>query len=337
MRSALALALALAVEPLAPPLALATDEQPLPLAIECRRVGTPECKELRTQSIRNVDVKKFDKGAKQVLDTGLKLAEQAADPETQKTDPEALSRAEERFTLLIEEVAPEYTGGYNNRANVRVAQRRYSDAVDDYNRAIALAPLSDDIWVQYLNRGSTLLEMGRKEDALRDLRWAVTLAKGDSTGEQYTLLKRGDIYHTLGSYGQAAADLGEVYNRKPGTPEPFWLRYALDLGETGQRAEALGIARRLTAKFDIEPESNLCVCALLWRDGAGPGSDADREEALRRWSTLPVPSKQTAARLDLQARAWPPKAREAAAGFLEDVGAQQLAADAAPASADASS
>ena len=113
---------------------------------------------LRKVSVTNSQL--LDKGALRVLKTGQEYAERGADPETQTLDPAVLRKAEGRFTLLIEELAPTFAGGYSNRANVRVALKDYAGAVADYEVALRLSPLADDAWVNWLNRGSTLLAAG---------------------------------------------------------------------------------------------------------------------------------------------------------------------------------
>lgn len=88
-----------------------------------------------------------DKGAKRVFNQAVELADRAADEYTQVKDDAMLARAEERFTLLIEDLAPNYCYAYTNRANVRVARGDYNGAVADYTRALELAPLSNDAWL----------------------------------------------------------------------------------------------------------------------------------------------------------------------------------------------
>lgn len=163
-----------------------------------------------------------------------------------------------------------------------------------------------------LNRGSTLLASGRQAEALADMERAVVGSKGD----KLALLGRGGAYHALGRWGEAAADYGAVVKKSPADVQPFWLRYALELYEVGQRQEALGIARRLSAKFDIEPECTLAVCSLLWRDGA----DAGREEALRRYRLAPLTTKQRMAAIDPASKEWTPTGVIAAREFLSAVG-----------------
>ena len=46
-----------------------------------------------------------DKSAQKLFNSGVELASRGADPETQTRDDEALRKAEERFTLLVEEAS----------------------------------------------------------------------------------------------------------------------------------------------------------------------------------------------------------------------------------------
>jgi tetratricopeptide (TPR) repeat protein len=108
-----------------------------------------------------------DKAAMKIFKAGLELAAQGADPESQTRNLEQLRKAEDRFTLLIDELAPSFAGGYANRANVRVAlggDEALRGALEDYSRALELAPESKDAWVNRLNRGSTLVGLGRPEE-----------------------------------------------------------------------------------------------------------------------------------------------------------------------------
>lgn len=71
------------------------------------------------------------------------------------------------------------------------------------------------------------------------------------------------------------------------------------------------MVRRLAGKFDIEPESNLAACSLLWQGG----SELDRDEALRRWNLAPVVTRRSMAAVDTADKQWPPAAIKAAAAF----------------------
>ena len=187
------------------------------------------------QRTTDTNSKLTDKAAKRVFDAGVELANRGADEEEQVLNDKALQKAEERFSLLIdgeegiEPLAPNFYGGYTNRGNVRVARGNYAGAAADYVRAIQLAPLAEDLWVTELNLGQTLLAMKQPNDALRALQQSVVRSKGD----RYTLLGRGSAYHTLGRFGEAAADYGQVITKNPTDIQPFWIRCARDRSESG--------------------------------------------------------------------------------------------------------
>jgi len=277
---------------------------------------------LRKVSITNSQLK--DKGALKVFKSGQGYAERGADPETQVFDAGVLRQAEGRFTLLIDELAPTFAGGYANRANVRVALKDYEGAVADYEAALRLSPLADDAWINWLNRGSTLLAAGQPERALPDLQRAVELSKtaaaqGANQAEKLTLLARGSALHALGRYQLAAGDYGACVTKDPNRVEPFWLRYGLELYQMGNGQEALGYIRRVAAKFDLEPESQLA----LYFTTASAGGERGAAEALRLWNIAPSSVKEAATNVDFAQRQWPPAAEEKAKEFLAVVTAVQ--------------
>jgi len=118
-------------------------------------------------TMSELNTKLDDKAAMKIFKAGLDLAAQGADVETQMRNVERLRKAEDRFTLLIEDLAPNFAGGYANRANVRVAiggDAELRGAVEDYSKALELAPEAKDAWVNRLNRGSTLIALGQAEE-----------------------------------------------------------------------------------------------------------------------------------------------------------------------------
>jgi len=267
------------------------------------------------QRLTDENSKMPSKDAKRVYDAGVEYANRGADEETQVQNDVTLKRAEDRFTLLIDELAPNYYGGYTNRANVRVARGNYAGAVADYEAALKLAPLAKDTWVTYLNLGRTLIALDQAPAAMPYLQRSVELsnANGGSGDPRLALLGRASAYHQLEQWSLAADDYGAALAKRPSDVQPFWLRfYSLDLYETpARRAEALGIVRRVAAKFDIEPETQLAACSLPW---AG-GSEIEKDEALRRWSLAPVETRRSMVAMDLKEKSWPPAARLAAMQF----------------------
>ena len=260
------------------------------------------------QRMTDANSKLQDKAARRVYDSGLELADKGADRETQFVDDSLLRKAEERFALLIDELAPNYYGAYANRANVRVARGNYVGAVADYEAALRLAPLAKDAWITYLNLGATLIAADRAPEALDNMERAVRMSKDD----RLALLGRGNAYHALGKWGAAAADHGAALEKNPSDIQPFWIRYALELFEARERRpEALGIIRRVAAKYDLEPEAQLAACSMLW-DG---GNELEQQEALRRWNYAPLTTRRSMATLDVRSKQWPPTALLAANNF----------------------
>lgn len=255
---------------------------------------------LKRQSDENTRIPDQNKAAKRIFDQAVELAGKSIDESEQTRDDTKLANAEDKFTLVVDELAPNYAYAYTNRANVRVARGDLVNAITDYGKALELAPLASDVWVTYLNRGSTLLAINRADLALRDLQRAVELSSSD----RYALLGRGGALHALGRYQEANVDYAAVLEKYPADVQAWWLRYALDLAEVGRRPEALGLVRRLAAKFDIEPETTLGVCSLLW----GDGTTAERDEALRRWNNAPATTKRAILKYDVGMRQWPPGA-----------------------------
>ena len=214
---------------------------------------------------------KLDRQAQKVLDSGIALAAEGADPETQIVSAATLRKAEERFTLLVEELAPECIDGYTNRANVRVALKDYTGALSDYDAALGLDLSDAQRWVTLLNRGSTLTAVGRNEEALKDLDISVALSKRD----QYALLGRANTLHAMGRWAEATVDHAAAVANSANDVQPFWLRYALELYELGERADAIGFCRRVKAKFDLEPEVTAALAAMLWCVHAPPPATSE--------------------------------------------------------------
>ena len=121
----------------------------------------------------------------------------------------------------------------------------------------------------------------------------------------------------LGVEGQATGRLAKAAEHSSRlqtspTPPPSTIRYGLELYQLGQAQEGLGYIRRVAAKFDIEPESQLA----LYFATASAGGERGAAEALRLWTIAPSSVKEAAAGMDFAQRQWPPAAEEKAKAFL---------------------
>merc|ERR1719310_1950741 len=162
--------------------------------------------------------------------------------------------------------------------------------------------------------------MGEPLAALPDLQRAVELSKaaqaaGANQAEKLTLLARAQALHALERWPAAAADFGAVVSKAPNDVQPFWLRYGLELFQLGQPQEALGIVRRVAAKFDIEPECQLALYTITTAVNGERGA----AEALRLWNVAPSTVKERTVAIDFADRGWPPAAANAARAFLMGV------------------
>jgi len=104
---------------------------------------------------------------------------------------------------------------FYNAAEEHLKQRRYRDALYNYDRALDIKPNNDIVW---LRKANVFLAMGRFEDALVACRRASELRPGDSTtwylmGLAYNQL--GDFEKELKAYdtAHAARLTGRVLNR----------------------------------------------------------------------------------------------------------------------------
>jgi tetratricopeptide (TPR) repeat protein len=175
----------------------------------------------------------------------------------------------------IVKYAPGYVYGYSNRGNVRVALGDLSGAVSDYSKALELEEHGDlhlpDHWLILVNRGTTFLAQDRNKEALSDLKSAAGSRGADML---LVLPNRAIALERAKQYDLAVKDY-EAAAEKEGKVQPWWLRYAVVLFESGRRADALGIMRRVTATFPDVAETRAALTAILY--GTGNTIEAEKE------------------------------------------------------------
>eukprot|EP00614_Pseudopedinella_elastica_P030979 CAMPEP_0172630864 /NCGR_PEP_ID=MMETSP1068-20121228/175923_1 /TAXON_ID=35684 /ORGANISM="Pseudopedinella elastica, Strain CCMP716" /LENGTH=351 /DNA_ID=CAMNT_0013441835 /DNA_START=109 /DNA_END=1164 /DNA_ORIENTATION=- len=202
--------------------------------------------------------------------------------------------------------APDYALGYSNRANVAVILGRVDDALRDYDAAVTVSSRPGqfyeglpDRWLLFLNRATARLALGGDPGAcVDDLNKAAALRQRP---ELVIASNRAQAYERLGNYAMAISDYGSAVGLKPQDPQPFWLRYAACLFEKEADAEALGIARRVKAKFAGEPEVQIVLAAL--------NAKYDPHEAAQLYRGLaPVQRQKYGSKAFLQeSLRWPPR------------------------------
>ncbi|HZG00269.1 MAG TPA: tetratricopeptide repeat protein, partial [Chitinophagales bacterium] len=102
---------------------------------------------------------------------------------------------------------------YGNRGNLNDLRGDLQQALDDYNRALALAP---DYETVYGNRAGTLLKLKRFNEALSDIN--IAIAATPQNPALYAI--RADIYVGLNRYAEAFHDANTAQQLgKPVNPD----------------------------------------------------------------------------------------------------------------------
>lgn len=111
-----------------------------------------------------------------------------------------LSRANDSFSCIIEQIDSRYAPAYTSRAVIYTEQRDYDEAVEDYGSAIGL---DASLIGAYNNRGIAFAAMREYDDALADFNRALDI----DGSYQFALVNRGVIYAVTGQFEEAIADL----------------------------------------------------------------------------------------------------------------------------------
>ena len=103
---------------------------------------------------------------------------------------------------------------HNDRGVAHWRERRYEQALADFEKSISLNP---DYAPVYNNRGNVLMQIGRTEDAIKDFTRAIELAP--AYGAAFN--NRGNAYLVLGRIAEAEADLRRAAKLLPSSAAPL--------------------------------------------------------------------------------------------------------------------
>ena len=140
-------------------------------------------------------------------------------------DAKNYTEAIDNYNKAIEK-QPDFADAYNNRGVAYDSLGEYNKAIADYNEAIRLKP---DAAVAYNNRGNAHADLGEYDMAIADYNEAIRL-KPDYADAYYN---RGNNYNNLGEYDKAIADYNEAIRLNPDTAVAYNNRGSAynDLGE----------------------------------------------------------------------------------------------------------
>lgn len=111
-----------------------------------------------------------------------------------------LSRANDSYSCIIEQIDGRYAAAYTSRAVVFTSQREYVKAAADYGSAIGL---DGSLIGAFNNRGVVYAAIGEYEDAIADFNRALAI----DSSYQFSLVNRGILYALTGDYENSIADL----------------------------------------------------------------------------------------------------------------------------------
>lgn len=211
--------------------------------------------------------------------------------------PEALSTYD-----TITKSDPDFAPAYSNRGNIFAAQKKFDQAITEYDRSLELAPLDNDSWVVFVNRGVTKLARGDDPYiALADLNIANELRAGNDI----ILSNRAGVWEVMGKWDNAIRDYQAALQSND--VQPFWERYGLVLFQRNKSNEALSILKRVATRFDVS-DVHAAMAVIYFDKG-------DIAEAETQWSLVDRPRLFESKKFLVSERKWPPRAVEAMENF----------------------
>lgn len=133
--------------------------------------------------------------------------------------------------------------GFANRGAMHGNAQRWSEALEDLNRALRLHP---DYASALVNRGNVYAALGRREDAMADFTRGLALARTNGSPEMaaYALARRGTLQRQSGNTLPALNDFLAAVRMAPrsGIVRLLFGQYLLDIGYRRDASEQLGIA-----------------------------------------------------------------------------------------------
>ena len=129
------------------------------------------------------------------------------------------SEAVDEYSKAIE-LNPIYFDAYTNRGFTYLKLSRYDEAIQDCNRAIELAP---DSCFAYNNRGSAYFELKKYSEAIHDFNSAIVI--NPNFANAYFNL--GFVYYNLKKYDDATRDFSKALNEDPNYIDAYLARGSL--------------------------------------------------------------------------------------------------------------
>mmetsp|Transcript_13611 Transcript_13611/g.17748 ORF Transcript_13611/g.17748 Transcript_13611/m.17748 type:complete len:397 (+) Transcript_13611:152-1342(+) len=183
---------------------------------------------------------------------------------------------------------------YKARGNVRVDLKRFSEALEDYNKTIDLMSVDGENkdglanYYEYpdafVQRGLTFEGLGEWQNAVDDYSRALQLWGGGRgpDGNPYVLNFRGNALTKLGQYKESLEDYaaaGDIFAQQQNIARETDSRanYALALYETGDKEGAVKMMKYITRKNPGYADMHVALAAHAW-------SIKDVQTAEKEWA-----------------------------------------------------
>jgi tetratricopeptide (TPR) repeat protein len=139
---------------------------------------------------------------------------------------------------------PTVAVAYNNRGGALMNEKRYEEALNDYNKAIELRP---NYYDAYNNRGILHSEIQKKQEALRDYNKAIEF--GPNHPEVYS--NRGLLFMEFNKYKEALSDFNKAIELQPDYSLAYYNRglLAMNQGKNPQAYSDYAMAIKLNPAY----------------------------------------------------------------------------------------
>lgn len=193
------------------------------------------------------------------------------------TNQQKFAQAEVLWTKLIAKNDTN-AAAFSNRGNCRTSQGKFSQAVDDFDRAIVLASEEPD---PHLGRGVALEGLGRYREAIKSYEMANKLSQSKYGGEDAVAINNiGNAYGAVGewetaySFFKKASDMDSRF--------VFALaNEALAQYQLGQDELALKTMRFLTRKYPGFGDMHAALAMASWERGMSGDAETEWYKAVQ--------------------------------------------------------
>lgn len=198
-----------------------------------------------------------------------------------------LDAAERFFKAYLAQEDPSSASGYSNLGNVHLQQKRAKLALEDFSKAVELAP---DAPVPRLNRSIAYEALGVEEEAAGRPAaaakfYAAAIADCDAAiaadpAEFAAWFDRGNVQMRTGDFEGARASFERAADLAPGLAG-YRLRAATLQYQTGDNAKAKQTVRGIVRKYGRSyGEARAVLAAVLWAEGDRDGAEEEVAAAL---------------------------------------------------------